>query len=466
MAKTCQSDFFMMNELYSISPVDGRYAHLTEALKEITSEYGLIKNRVFIEVSWLQHLSQTPEIFECPPLSPEDERYLDHIADRFTLNEAMRIKAIEKEINHDVKAVEYFLQEKIADHPTLSRYIPFIHFACTSEDINNLAYARMLQMTMARVIYIQLHQIIQSLEKLGKMHANVPMLSRTHGQSASPTTVGKEIANVIARIRRQLKNLLHHPILGKMNGAVGNFNAHVVAYPDVDWPLVSQKFVESIGLTYNPMTTQIEPHDLMADVFHNMIRVNTILTDFCRDMWGYISLGYFKQKPDFNEVGSSTMPHKINPIDFENAEGNFGIANALFDHLANKLPISRWQRDLTDSTVLRNLGVAFAHSLIGYRNLLQGIGKLDVDVDFIVDDLNQHPEILAEAIQTVMRKHGLENPYEQLKAITRGKPITHNNLAALIDKLELPKEVKDALHQLTPEQYIGLATRLADEEMS
>jgi len=455
-----------MNELYSISPVDGRYAHLTKVLQEITSEYGLIKNRVLIEIRWLQHLSQISEITECPQLSKEDKQYLDQIAEQFTLSEATRIKEIEKETNHDVKAVEYFLQEKIAEHPTLKHYIPFIHFACTSEDINNLSYALMLQMTMTRVIYIQLHQIIQSLEMLGKAYIHVPMLSRTHGQSASPTSVGKELANVVARIRRQLKTLLHHPILGKMNGAVGNFNAHIMAYPDIDWPLISQKFVESLGLTYNAMTTQIEPHDLMADVFHNMMRINTILVDFSRDVWGYISLGYFKQKPVANEVGSSTMPHKINPIDFENAEGNFGIANTLFDHLANKLPISRWQRDLTDSTVLRNLGVAFAHSLIGYRSLLKGISKLDINVKLIVHDLNQHPEVLAEAIQTVMRTHGLANPYEQLKALTRGKPITRDNLTALIDSLALPTAVKKALHQLTPENYIGLAIKLADQEMS
>ncbi len=449
-----------LTSLTALSPIDGRYASKADELRPVFSEYGLIRHRVLVEVRWLQALADNNKIAEVPAFSAEAASQLNRIVTNFSETDAERVKEIERVTNHDVKAVEYFLKEKITGNTELEAVSEFIHFACTSEDINNLAYALMLK-NGREILMRELSVINNELRKMAHEHAAIPMLSRTHGQPASPTTLGKEIANVAHRLDRQMEQIVQCDILGKINGAVGNYNAHLVAYPEIDWPAFARSFVESLGLKWNPYTTQIEPHDYIAELFDACRRANVILIDFCRDVWGYISLGYFKQKVVEGEVGSSTMPHKVNPIDFENAEGNFGIANALFDHLSNKLPISRWQRDLTDSTVLRNLGVGLAHSLIALASLQRGIGKLEVNKTALVADLDINWEVLAEPIQTVMRRYGIEKPYEKLKALTRGQRITPEALGAFIDNLEIPDKEKARLKQLTPDNYIGNATEQA-----
>ena len=452
-----------LSTLTAVSPIDGRYAARTEALRGIFSEYGLIKRRVEVEVRWLQHLAMHPGIAEVPAFSDEANALLNSIVSDFDTDQAARIKSIEKVTNHDVKAVEYFLKERIAGNAELDAVSEFVHFACTSEDINNLSHALMLRDGMDSVIRPALDAIRANLRGLVADFAAQPMLSRTHGQTASPTTVGKEIANVAARLDRQLAALQRQGYLGKINGAVGNYNAHIAAYPEVDWPGTAQGFVESLGLDFNPWTTQIEPHDYMAELFHTLSRVNTILVDFCRDVWGYISLAYFKQKTIAGEVGSSTMPHKVNPIDFENAEGNLGLANAVFGHLADKLPVSRWQRDLTDSTVLRNMGVGLGYSLIGYASLGKGLGKLELNPGQIDTDLEASWEVLAEAVQTVMRRHGIEKPYEKLKTLTRGQAITRESLGQFISGLDaLPAAAREELLALTPASYTGNARAQAE----
>lgn len=450
-----------LSPLTALSPIDGRYGEKTAALRPIFSEYGLIRYRIFIEIRWLQALATHPKITELKPLSPQATAALDAIHSNFSEQDALRIKTIESKTNHDLKAVEYFLKEKMAENKELAYASEFIHFACTSEDINNLAYGLMLKDARQLCITPLQEQLIQQLTQFAHQYAQQPMLARTHGQTASPTTVGKEFAVFAHRLQCQQQPLSAIPIMGKINGAVGNFNAHVVAYPAVDWPSLSRQFVENLGLTWNPYTIQIEPHDALAELLQAMMRFNTILIDFNRDMWGYIALGYFKQKMVQDEVGSSTMPHKVNPIDFENSEGNLGMANALFDFMANKLPISRWQRDLTDSTVLRNLGVGFAHSLIAYQATLKGLSKLEINVERLDHDLDQNWEVLAEAIQTVMRRYGLEKPYEKLKELTRGQRINGPLLHNFIDSLELPAIVKSELKDLTPHNYIGNAADLA-----
>ena len=452
-----------LSPLSAVSPIDGRYARQTEALRPFFSEQALMQARVRVEIAWLQALAQEPGIPEVPSLSADASAFLTQLADRFETSDAERVKAIEATTNHDVKAIEYFLKERMAEHPALAASIEFVHFACTSEDINNLAYALMLAGSREQVMLPALRTLITSLGEMAQTHAEQPMLARTHGQPASPTTMGKELANVVARLRRQYRQLADAPILGKINGAVGNFNAHLVAYPEVAWPELAQRVVDSLGLTVNPCTTQIEPHDFLAELFHALIRINTILLDFSRDVWGYISTGYFRQRVIAGEVGSSTMPHKVNPIDFENAEGNLGMANALLEHLANKLPVSRFQRDLTDSTVLRNIGVAWAWSLIAYRSLQRGLGKLDIDSERLQADLAANWEVLAEAIQTVMRRYGIPEPYEKLKALTRGQRISPDILQSFIDSLEIPDEARDRLHALTPASYLGLAAELVPE---
>jgi len=448
--------------LTAISPIDGRYADKVEALRPIFSEYGLIRFRVLVEVRWLQALAAHPLIPEVAPFSAEATLLLNNIVDNFSTVDAERVKVIEKTTNHDVKAVEYLLKEKIAGCAELEQVSEFIHFACTSEDINNLSYALMLQAGRI-VIGGQMDECIAALKKVALETAAQPMLSRTHGQSATPTTVGKEFANVVARLSRQKQQLDAVALLGKINGAVGNYNAHAVAYPDVDWAEFAQCFVESLGLQWNPYTIQIEPHDYIAEFFHALSRFNTILLDFDRDIWGYISLGYFKQRTIAGEVGSSTMPHKVNPIDFENSEGNLGIANAMFGFLAEKLPVSRWQRDLTDSTVLRNIGVGIAHTSIAIQASLKGISKLQINVDVINADLNANWEVLAEPIQTVMRRYGVEKPYEKLKELTRGQRISPDQLWIFIEKLEIPEDAKVALLALTPANYTGYAEKLAKD---
>jgi len=448
--------------LTAISPIDGRYAGKVEKLRPVFSEYGLIRFRVLVEVRWLQALAQHPLIIEVSPFSDSATQLLNRIVSDFSEADAQRVKDIEKTTNHDVKAVEYLLKEKIAGCAELEHVSEFIHFSCTSEDINNLSYALMLK-AGREIILAQISDCIDALKKLAVETAGQPMLSRTHGQSATPTTVGKEFANVAARMLRQKEQLQAVSLLGKINGAVGNYNAHCVAYPDVDWAEFSQNFVESLGLQFNPYTIQIEPHDYIAEFFHALSRFNTILLDFDRDIWGYISLGYFKQKTIAGEIGSSTMPHKVNPIDFENSEGNLGIANALFSFLAEKLPISRWQRDLTDSTVLRNIGVGIAHTSIAIQASLKGISKLQINTEAIEADLNANWEVLAEPIQTVMRRYGIEKPYEKLKELTRGQRITPEQMQAFIEKLEIPAEVKAALLELTPRNYTGYAEKLAKE---
>ena len=453
-----------LSTLSAVSPVDGRYARKSEALRVIFSEYGLIRRRLAVEVNWLQHLASHPGIPEVPSLSDDANALLDAIISDFDIDQAKHIKSIEKVTNHDVKAVEYFIKERIACHPELAAISEFVHFACTSEDINNLSHALMLRDGMHSVVFPALQAIRSSLRSLVTAFAAQPMLSRTHGQTASPTTVGKEFANVVARLDRQLASLEQQRYLAKINGAVGNYNAHLSAYPDVDWAATARDFVESLGLDFNPWTTQIEPHDYMAELFHGMSRLNTILLDLNRDIWGYISLGYFKQKTVEGEIGSSTMPHKVNPIDFENAEGNLGLANAIFGHLADKLPISRWQRDLTDSTVLRNMGVGFGYSLIAYASLQKGLGKLEINAARLSDDLDDSWEVLAEAVQTVMRRHGIEKPYEKLKALTRGQAINRDSLHAFIDGLEgLPGSARAELLELTPATYTGHAQALSED---
>ncbi len=450
-----------LDSLTALSPLDGRYAAKVEALRPVFSEYGLMKRRVQVEVEWLLTLADHPGIAELPPFDETARAKLRLIMDDFSVSDAAQIKEIEASTNHDVKAVEYFIKENLADDPALEPAREFVHFACTSEDINNLAYALMLRDARDAVLLPALDAVIADLRELAQAHAAVPMLSRTHGQAASPTTLGKEFANVVARLRRQREQLAKTEIPGKLNGAVGNFNAHVAAYPDVDWRALSKQFVESLGLQWNAYTTQIEPHDGIAELCDCARRINTILIDLARDVWGYISLGYFKQQLKAGEVGSSTMPHKVNPIDFENAEGNLGVANALLAHFSEKLPISRWQRDLTDSTVLRALGTAFGHTLIAFDSLQRGLGKLQVDEARIAADLDASWEVLAEAIQTVMRRHGLPEPYEQLKALTRGKGITRESLREFIGSLDLPAGAKQRLLELTPAAYSGLAMQLA-----
>ncbi len=447
--------------LTALSPLDGRYAGKVDALRPIFSEYGLIKARVKVEVEWLLALAAEAKIVELKPFSADAQARLRKFADTLSVADAARVKQIEATTNHDVKAVEYLIKEHLKDDAELAPALEFVHFACTSEDINNLSYALMLREARATVLLPKLDETIAKLKSMAHDLAALPMLSRTHGQTASPTTVGKEIANVVARLERQRSVLAALPMPGKINGAVGNYNAHVVSYPDIDWPAFSQHFVTSLGLDWQPYTTQIEPHDGIAELSDAMKRIDTILIDLSRDIWGYISQGYFKQKLKAGEVGSSTMPHKVNPIDFENAEGNFGIANALFEHFAAKLPISRWQRDLTDSTVLRALGTAFGHALIGFDALLRGLGKLETNPHRLAADLDASWEVLAEAVQTVMRRHGLPEPYEQLKALTRGHGITQESLRAFIAQLDLPADAKQRLMELTPAGYIGVATELA-----
>ncbi|AVH14517.1 MULTISPECIES: adenylosuccinate lyase [Acinetobacter] len=454
-----------MNALTALSPLDGRYASKCDALRPFLSEFGLIHARVTVEVRWLQALANRPEITEVPAFSAETNAALDAIVANFSEEDANRIKEIERTTNHDVKAVEYFLKEKIANIDELKNAGEFIHFACTSEDINNLSHALMLK-NGRDVLVASMQQIIDSIVALAEKHADQPMLSRTHGQTASPTTLGKEMANVAYRLARQIKQFNNVELLGKINGAVGNYNAHLSAYPDINWPAHSQAFVESLGLTFNPYTTQIEPHDYMAELFDALRRFNTILIDFNRDVWGYISLGFFKQKLKEGEVGSSTMPHKVNPIDFENSEGNLGIANAVLAHLGEKLPISRWQRDLTDSTVLRNMGVGFAQSLIAFEACLKGIGKLELNADRILEDLDNAQEVLAEPIQTVMRRYNVEKPYEKLKALTRGQAMTRDMMVSFVNGNELeavPAADRARLAEMTPASYTGNAAEQAKQ---
>lgn len=451
-----------LNALTAISPLDGRYGNKLLPLREVFSEYGLIARRVRVEVRWLQCLAANPSISEVPPLSQAATQFLDDVLNAFGPEEAAAIKEIEATTNHDVKAVEYFLKEAVANQPELAAVSEFIHFACTSEDINNLAHGLMLRDGLT-ILLLPMREIIDALADLAQQQAEQPMLSRTHGQTASPTTLGKEFANVVARLQRQFKQLEQVTPMGKINGAVGNYNAHLATYPDVDWPNVAQDFVEALGLVWNPYTTQIEPHDYMAEIFDTMMRFNTILIDFNRDIWSYIALGYFKQRTVAGEVGSSTMPHKVNPIDFENSEGNLGLANALLSHLSQKLPISRWQRDLTDSTVLRNMGVGCAYELLAYQSCLKGISKLQVNTGRIDEDLNDSWEVLAEPIQTVMRRYGIPEPYEKLKALTRGQAITATALATFIESLDLPSEVKASLQALTPASYTGNAAYQAQK---
>ncbi|MBU2023486.1 MAG: adenylosuccinate lyase, partial [Gammaproteobacteria bacterium] len=445
----------------AISPIDGRYGSKTNVLRRSVSEYGLLRMRVIVEVRWLQALAKHPQIVEVPALSNEASALLDQLADNFSEADAQAIKDIEKTTNHDVKAVEYFIKNKMADNAELAAISEFVHFACTSEDINNLSHALMLREALEEGITPELKNVIKAVQDLAIEHAEQSMLSRTHGQTASPTTVGKEMANVAARLSRQLKQIENVEFLGKINGAVGNYNAHLSAYPDVDWQAHAEAFVTSLGLTWNPYTTQIEPHDYIAELYDAICRFNTILIDFDRDVWGYISMGFFKQKTIAGEIGSSTMPHKVNPIDFENSEGNLGIANAIMGHLSAKLPISRWQRDLTDSTVLRNLGVGLAHSLIAYQATLKGISKLEINAARLEADLNNAWEVLAEPIQTVMRRYGIESPYEKLKELTRGRTIDQATIEAFVDTLEMPEQAKAELKALTPSTYIGNAVAQA-----
>lgn len=450
--------------LTNISPVDGRYANKTENLQNIASEYGLIKYRVIVEIAWLKHLAERPDIAELPFMTPDASNFLDNIVANFSPEDAARVKEIEATTNHDVKAVEYFLKEKITANDELFDAAEFIHFACTSEDINNLAYGLMLRDMRELVLIPSLKNVLENIENRAKQYADVSILSRTHGQPASPSTMGKEFANVYARINSQFSTFRTINILGKINGAVGNYNAHMIAYPFVDWEALSTKMIESLGLTSNPYTTQIEPHDYIAEYADALCRINTILIDFSRDVWSYISIEYFKQKVIKDEVGSSTMPHKVNPIDFENAEGNLGIANALLNHFSAKLPISRWQRDLSDSTVLRNLGVAIAHCEIAYQSLLKGMSKLEINVDQLDIDLNKNIEVLAEPIQTVMRKNKVSGAYEKLKELTRGQKLDIEKMNTFIRSLDLPEEDKEQLQKLTASNYVGIASKLAKQE--
>jgi adenylosuccinate lyase len=450
-----------LTALTAISPVDGRYGSKVSVFRNIFSEYGLIRNRVTVEIRWLQKLAAHPQVQEVPVFSTEADAALNTLVSEFSVADAQRIKDIERTTNHDVKAVEYFIKEKIADNAELHAVTEFVHFACTSEDINNLSHALMLREGLDIGMLPVMTKVIDQIAKLAHDHASQPMLSRTHGQTASPTTVGKELANAVHRLRRQLAQIQNVELLGKINGAVGNYNAHLSAYPDIDWAATAETFIEGLGLNFNPYTTQIEPHDYIAELYDAVARFNTILIDLDRDIWGYISLGYFTQKTVEGEVGSSTMPHKVNPIDFENSEGNLGIANALLNHLSAKLPISRWQRDLTDSTVLRNLGVGFAHSLIAYESTLKGLSKLELNAARLDADLNQAWEVLAEPIQTVMRRYNIEKPYEKLKALTRGKAMSAEVIQSFVSSLDIPDQAKAELMAMTPGSYIGNAINQA-----
>lgn len=453
-----------LSALTAVSPVDGRYGSKTISLRSIFSEYGLLKYRTIVEIRWLQKLSATAGIPEVPAFSNEANEFLDQLAENFAEEDAARIKDIERTTNHDVKAVEYYLKEKVEALPELHAVSEFIHFACTSEDINNTSHALMLKEARELVILPEIRNIIDAIVELSKEYRDIPLLSRTHGQPASPSTMGKEMANVAYRMERQYKQIANVEILAKINGAVGNYNAHLSAYPELDWHQFSEEFItESLGVDWNPYTTQIEPHDYIAELFDAIARFNTILIDFDRDVWGYIALGHFKQKTIAGEIGSSTMPHKVNPIDFENSEGNLGLANAMFNHLSQKLPISRWQRDLTDSTVLRNLGVGVGYSIIAYTSTLKGISKLEVNRDALLAELDKNWEVLAEPVQTVMRRYAIEKPYEKLKELTRGKRIDGDAMRAFIDGLDIPAEEKARLKQMTPASYIGQAIELTDK---
>ncbi|CAX59220.1 adenylosuccinate lyase [Erwinia billingiae] len=452
-----------LSSLTAVSPVDGRYGDKITPLRGIFSEFGLLKFRVEVEVRWLQKLAACAEIKEVPAFDADANAFLDAIVSNFSVEDAARIKTIERTTNHDVKAVEYFLKEKVEPNAALHAVSEFIHFACTSEDINNLSHALMLETARREVIVPYWTQIITAVKDLAVQYRDIPLLSRTHGQPATPSTLGKEMANVAYRFERQLRQLERIEMLGKINGAVGNYNAHIVAYPEVDWHELSESFVTGLGITWNPYTTQIEPHDYIAELFDCMARFNTILIDFDRDVWGYIALNHFKQKTIAGEIGSSTMPHKVNPIDFENSEGNLGLANAMMQHLASKLPVSRWQRDLTDSTVLRNLGVGVGYAVIAYQSTLKGISKLEVNRDRLLDELDHNWEVLAEPIQTVMRRYGIEKPYEKLKELTRGKRVDAAGMKAFIDSLALPEEEKTRLKLMTPANYIGRAIQMVDD---
>lgn len=451
-----------LSSLTALSPVDGRYGDKTKALRASFSEFGLIKCRIEVEVKWLQALANHPQIEEVPVFSEHANTLLNTIVTAFSLTDAERIKEIERTTNHDVKAVEYFLKEKTAHSPEIHKVTEFIHFACTSEDINNLSHGLMLKQGLNDVVLPQAKQLIAAICKLAKQYRTLPMMARTHGQPASPTTLGKEMANVAARLARQVKQIAAVCLLGKMNGAVGNYNAHLSAYPNIDWHAFAKQFVESLGLEHNPYTTQIEPHDYIAELYDAIARFNTILIDFDRDIWGYIALGHFKQRTIAGEIGSSTMPHKVNPIDFENSEGNLGIANAILQHLSAKLPVSRWQRDLTDSTVLRNLGVGIGYSVIAYQASLKGISKLEVNEQSLANELEANWELMAEPIQTVMRRYGVEKPYEKLKELTRGKKVNSQAMALFINGLKIPDNAKASLISMTPASYIGDAIRLTD----
>lgn len=455
-----------LTELTAISPTDGRYARYTWPLRETLSEYGLIQHRCLVEYRWFQCLASEADIAELPALTEAQHQAIDGLIEGFSLEDAKAIKALEATTNHDVKAVEYHVKNQLRDIDGLAPYVEFVHFACTSEDINNLAYGLMLQKAMKSAVEPDMNEVIDAISELAREYAAVPMLSRTHGQVASPTTMGKELANVVARLKRQLATVRNTPILGKINGAVGNFNAHVSAYPDVDWLTLSEQFVTHLGLTWNPYTTQIEPHDYIAELFQAMTRYNTVLLDFDRDIWSYISIGYFRQRKVEGETGSSTMPHKVNPIDFENSEGNLGLANATLGHLAEKLPISRWQRDLTDSTVLRNIGVGLAYSVVAYQSALKGIDNLQLAPEVLARDLDDSWEVLAEPVQTIMRKHGIEEPYEKLKALTRGESLTQEKIEGLLQSLDLPADVSDAIRAITPANYIGEAEKLVHRLLS
>ncbi|MEE9445992.1 MAG: adenylosuccinate lyase [Cocleimonas sp.] len=450
-----------LSALTALSPVDGRYASKTSSLRKFFSEYGLIKHRVLVEVRWLQALANDNKITEVPAFSADANTTLENILDSFSEEDAQRIKEIERTTNHDVKAVEYYLKEKIEDNTELHAVTEFIHFACTSEDINNLSHALMLKGGRDTVMLPEMDQLIVAIKGLAHDYAEIPMLCRTHGQPASPSTLGKEMANVVYRLQRQRDQIANVVILGKINGAVGNYNAHLSAYPDLNWQDFAKNFVEDLDVTWNPYTTQIEPHDYIAEMFDATGRFNTIVIDFCRDIWSYISIGYFKQKVIAGEVGSSTMPHKVNPIDFENAEGNMGMANAMMTHLSQKLPVSRWQRDLTDSTVLRTLGVGFGHTSIAIQSTLKGISKLEVNEAAIAKDLDSNWEVLAEPVQTVMRRYGIEKPYEKLKELTRGQRINAEMMAEFIEKLEIPQDAKKLLLEMSPASYIGNAIEQA-----
>jgi adenylosuccinate lyase len=450
-----------LSSLTAVSPIDGRYADKTENLRAVFSEFGLIRYRSEVEIRWLQSLADNPGVAEVPAFSAAAKARLEAIIDGFSVDDALRVKGHERRTNHDVKAVEYLLKEKIADNGELAAIGEFVHFACTSEDINNLAHGLMLKAGRDTVLLPLIDRLVDRLRTLAHAHASQAMLSRTHGQPATPTTLGKELANVVRRLEGQRQRVAEVALLGKINGAVGNYNAHIAAYPDVDWPAHAQAFVEGLGLAWNPYTIQIEPHDYMAELFDAMARFNTVVVDLCRDLWSYISIGYFRQKTVAGEVGSSTMPHKVNPIDFENAEGNLGVANAMLHHLAAKLPISRWQRDLTDSTVLRNMGSGFAYTTIALQSVLRGLDKLEVDAQRLLDDLDANWEVLAEPIQTVMRRYGIEQPYEKLKELTRGQRIDRDGLQTFIETLDLPPDAKAALKQLTPAHYIGNAAQQA-----